>query len=101
MDDAFTRRFQSVIHFTMPSVEERYQLWSNAFSGKCTLSPDIDLYKIAEEYEIAGGAIINVLRFCALSAIRRNDSVVTKQELFTGLKREYKKENKTLSNNYK
>jgi hypothetical protein len=31
MDDAFTRRFQSMIHFTMPSTEERLQLWKNAF----------------------------------------------------------------------
>jgi len=96
MDDAFTRRFQSIIHFTMPSPQERYQLWQNAFSGTCTLSPEIDLYEIAEDYELAGGAIINVLRYCALSAIKRNDPVVTKQELYEGIKREFKKENKTL-----
>jgi len=97
MDDAFTRRFQSIIHFNMPTVEERYQLWQNAFSGKCTLSDEIDLFQVAEDHELAGGAIINVLRFCALSAIRRNDSVVTKQELFTAIKREFKKENKTVA----
>ncbi|WP_299113991.1 ATP-binding protein [uncultured Winogradskyella sp.] len=99
MDDAFTRRFQSMIHFTMPSPEERYQIWKNAFSGKCKLHPDIDLWKIAEDYELAGGAIINVLRFCALAAIKRDDTIVTKQELLTGLRREFKKENKTLSVN--
>jgi AAA+ superfamily predicted ATPase len=97
MDEAFTRRFQGIIHFAMPSAAERYQLWESAFSGTCTLHPDIDLYKIAEDYELAGGAIINVLRFCALSAIRRNDSVVTQQELMTGLRREFKKENRTLN----
>ena len=97
MDDAFTRRFQAMIHFTMPGAEERYQLWQSAFSGTCTLHPDIDLHEIAEKHVLAGGSIINVLRFCALSAIGRNDSVVTKQELLAGLKREFKKENKTLS----
>lgn len=96
MDEAFSRRFQSIIYFDMPGAEERYQLWKNAFSGKCTLDPSIDLYKIADEYELAGGAIINVLRYCALSAIRRNDTVVTKQELLTGLRREFKKDNKTI-----
>jgi len=97
MDDAFTRRFQSIIHFPMPSPEERYQLWKNAFSGTCTLHPDIDLYQLAEEYELAGGSIINVLRFCALSVIKRGDTVVTRDELLTGLRREFKKANKTLS----
>ncbi|MDB5145450.1 MAG: family ATPase [Mucilaginibacter sp.] len=97
MDDAFTRRFQSIIHFTMPSVEERYHLWKNAFSGTCTLHPEVDLYKLAEEHELAGGSIINILRICALSAVRRNDTVVTGQELLAALRREFKKENKTLS----
>lgn len=96
MDEAFTRRFQAIIHFNMPSIEERYQLWQNAFSGICSLSEEIDLYQIAEDYELAGGAIINVLRYCALAAIGRNDSVVTKNELLKGIKREFSKENKTI-----
>lgn len=96
MDEAFARRFQSIVHFTMPSADERYQLWKKAFSGVCTLDKQINLNTIAEEYQLAGGAIINVLRFCALSAIRRNDTIVTQQELLTGIKREFKKENRTL-----
>ncbi len=97
MDDAFSRRFQSIIHFKMPSVDERFTLWKKAFSGVCTLASDIDLYSIAENYELAGGAIINVLRYCALAAIQRNDTVVQKQELITGIRRELKKENKTIT----
>ncbi len=97
MDEAFARRFQSTIHFSMPAAEQRYQLWQNAFSGTCSLHPEIDLYKIAEDYELAGGSIINILRFCALAVIRRNDTVVTRQELMEGIKREFKKENKTLN----
>jgi len=97
MDEAFSRRFQSVIHFDMPGAAERYQLWKNAFSGTCTLHPDIDLHQIAEAYELAGGAIINVLRNCALSVVRRNDTVVNKQELMHALRRELKKENRTIS----
>lgn len=96
MDEAFTRRFQAMVQFTMPSVEERFQLWQKAFSGTCTLDSQIDLNKIAEDYAIAGGSIINVLRYCALSAITRNDTVVSKEELLNGIRREFKKENKTL-----
>lgn len=96
MDEAFTRRFQAMIHFAMPGPDNRFRLWQNAFSGKCTLDPEIDLWKIAEDHELAGGAIINVLRFCALAAIRRDRTVVTHEELMTGLRREFKKDNKTL-----
>ena len=97
MDEAFTRRFQSMIRFKIPAVDERFKLWKNAFSGKCRLSTDIDLWEISENYEITGGSIINVLRYCALSAIERNDHVVTKHELITALRKEFGKENKTIS----
>ncbi len=98
IDAAFTRRFQSMIHFRMPSIEQRYQLWQKAFSGACKLDESVDLYALAENYELAGGAIINVLRHCALAAIKRDSDIVTKQELLNGLRREFAKEHKTIQN---
>lgn len=98
MDEAFTRRFQSMIHFTMPSPNERFQLWQNAFSETCQLDSEIDLKKIAEDYEISGGSIVNVLRYSALTVIKRNARIVTKAELLNGIKREFKRANKTISN---
>ena len=96
MDEAFTRRFQSMIHFTKPTAEERYQIWKNAFSGTCQLDPDVDLREVANSYEITGGAIINVLRYCALAAIERDSSTVTRYELMQAIRREFKKEGKTV-----
>ncbi|NND63494.1 MAG: ATP-binding protein, partial [Flavobacteriaceae bacterium] len=98
MDEAFTRRFQSIIHFKMPGSEARYQLWQNAFSNTCRLSEDIDVRSIAENYELSGGSIINVLRYCASAAISRGDDIVRKGELIQGIRREFKKHNQTLSN---
>ncbi len=95
MEEAFKRRFQSMIHFTMPSSDERLRLWQNAFEGSCSLADDIDLQQIAEQCELAGGAIINVLRFCSLAAISRGSNTVSKAELLEGIKREYRKDNKT------
>ncbi|NOQ72947.1 MAG: AAA family ATPase [Crocinitomix sp.] len=98
IDGAFTRRFQSMIHFRMPSIDQRYQLWQKAFAGPCKLDESIDLYALAENYELAGGAIINVLRHCALAAIKRDSDTVTKQDLLNGLRREFAKEHKTIQN---
>lgn len=97
MDEAFTRRFQSMVHFRMPSPDERQQLWEQAFSGTCALDPSIDLRKISEEYELAGGAIINVLRSCALAAVRKGEPVVTLPELLAAIRKEFRKENKTIA----
>ena len=95
MDEAFTRRFQSMIHFTKPSAEERYQIWKNAFSGTCQLAPEVDLQRIADSYEITGGAIINVLRYCALAAIERGSYKVNQYEIMQAIRREFRKEGKT------
>ena len=98
IDSAFSRRFQSMVHFKMPDVQERYELWQQAFSGKCKLAPDIDLYKIAENYELSGGAIINILRYCALAAIQRGGDVALKEDVVAAIKKEFRKEHKTISN---
>ncbi|MCP1572516.1 hypothetical protein J2S30_000895 [Herbaspirillum rubrisubalbicans] len=96
MDEAFTRRFQSMIHFNMPEAPQRLRLWSNAFDGICELAPDIDLSALAREHELAGGAIINVLRYCALAAISRGCRRVEREDIHNGIKREFRKDNKTV-----
>jgi len=96
MDDAFTRRFQAMIHFKMPGPAQRLQLWQNAFRGNCELTSEVELGKIAQDYELAGGAIINILRYCALSAIGRGTRQVGIDELKAGIRREFKKDNRTV-----
>lgn len=99
MDEAFTRRFQTMIHFTMPNPAQRLQLWQKAFDGVCQLAEDIDLPKLAQDHELAGGAIINVLRYCALNAISQNKKQVAREDLIQGIKREFRKDNLTVQFN--
>jgi hypothetical protein len=94
IDAAFARRFQSIIHFPAPNATRRARLWKQAFSGS-ELAPDVDFDKIAEKYSIAGGAIINVLRFCVLSAAQ-NKRAIKQDDVLTGLKKEFYKDGRTL-----
>ena len=94
MDEAFTRRFQSIIHFPPPTSEERYLLWKKSFSEKSTLENTIDLHEIAERYEISGGGIMNVVRYCSLLAVSRGSSEILKKEIEEGIRREYRKDGK-------
>ncbi|QRX82513.1 ATP-binding protein [Glaciimonas sp. PAMC28666] len=98
IDDAFARRFQSMIYFPMPRLEERLQLWRNAFSQPDRLDASVDLQRIAEEFELTGGAIINVLRYAALNALRRadSDSKISQIDIRNGCKRELRKDGKVL-----
>ncbi|WP_228449041.1 ATP-binding protein [Vibrio spartinae] len=99
MDEAFTRRFQSMIQFAIPGSEERLQLWRNAFDNVCELSPEIQLQHIAAEFEVTGGQIVNILRQCALQAIRRGARVVRRDELLNSIRQEFLKDNKTIKLN--
>jgi ATP-dependent 26S proteasome regulatory subunit len=83
-----------MIHFPIPSIPQRTKLWQNAFSDKCTLDPDVDLNEIAKKYELAGGVIINVIRFASLMAVKRGDKRITKKDLINSIRREFGKEGK-------
>lgn len=63
----------------------------NAFHNVCDLADDVDLNSIASDYQMAGGQIINVLRQCALTAIRRNERIVYQQDIISGIRNEFKK----------
>ncbi|MBB1199768.1 AAA family ATPase [Enterobacteriaceae bacterium 89] len=94
MDEAFTRRFQSMVQFTIPGPQERLRLWQNAFNGACELAADVNLPEIAERYEVAGGQIINVLRQCALTAIQRDERTVHQDDIISSIRQEFRKDNK-------
>ena len=49
LDDAFTRRFESIIYFPMPRPEERLRLWQQGFSPKAKLDENLDLERIARD----------------------------------------------------
>lgn len=97
IDEAFARRFQSLIYFPLPGSEERYKIWSSLLSNGAPVSEHIDIETIAEKYEIAGGTIINVLRYGALQALKREDPKIEEKDLLKGIRREHKKNGKTVS----
>ncbi|VAW88726.1 Cell division protein FtsH [hydrothermal vent metagenome] len=96
IDNAFARRFQSLVHFSMPDVDERGRLWRAALNGKCKTNKDVCFQQLAEKYELSGGAIINVIRYGALSALRRDCDTINNSDLLAGITKELRKEGKTL-----
>ncbi len=92
IDEAFTRRFQSMVAFSMPEVEERYTLWEQSFSTKLPLDPTIDLWTIAEKYEVSGGVMINVVRKATLRAVTHQQKTISQKELETAIHQELQKE---------
>ncbi|SHJ76725.1 ATPase family associated with various cellular activities (AAA) [Malonomonas rubra DSM 5091] len=96
LDDAFVRRFQSIIHFPMPDARERLQLWRSAFSEKTDLAEKVDLKEIAGRYELSGGSIMNVVRYATLRALEREERTISNGDLQEGIRKEFQKEGKTI-----
>jgi len=96
VDEAFTRRLQSIIAFNKPQYKERVRLWENAFSRACTPPPKEEIERIAQQYDLAGGSVINVIQYASLLALNRGHKNITTNDLLLGIKKEYRKEGKTL-----
>jgi hypothetical protein len=94
IDDAFLRRFHSIIHFPAPTPSERIAIWQKGFPGNVTFHENVDLSSIAKSYELTGASIMSVVQYCCLQAISRNISIVDNEMILTGIKREYNKEGK-------
>lgn len=96
VDRALGRRLQCIIHFQKPQPRERLRIWNQAFSKECEPPKKEDLERIAHQYELSGGSIMNVVQFASLMALNRNDKAITVDSLVQGIKKELKKEGKTM-----
>ncbi|WP_109700009.1 ATP-binding protein [Chitinophaga deserti] len=94
MDDAFIRRFNSIIYFPPPRAEDRLLLWKKAFPAAAKLQKDVDLKAVAEQYELTGSHILNVVQYVCLQALDRGGPEIGHADVLRGVKRELEKEGK-------
>jgi AAA+ superfamily predicted ATPase len=95
LDEAFARRFESIIYFPIPRPEERLRLWQQGFSKQAQLEDSLDLEKIAQEHNLAGGSIMNVIRYASLEALKGERTLISNEDVLQGIRREYAKEGKS------
>jgi len=97
MDEAFLRRFQTVVHFPMPNPAERLNLWEKSLPASCKPEPGIQLKEISDKYELSGAAILNIVHYSTLQALSRGDEYLRRADILEGIKREFRKEEKTVN----
>ncbi|MEL6275379.1 MAG: ATP-binding protein [Bacteroidota bacterium] len=96
IDEAFMRRFQSVIYFPMPSVNERLRLWQSAWPAAVDSESQIDILSLARQYELSGATINNVVQKACLRLLATNERVVTKELVLEMIRNEMSKEGKII-----
>ncbi|MEM0517028.1 MULTISPECIES: ATP-binding protein [Aequorivita] len=95
IDEAFTRRFQSLISFEMPGPKQREEIWKTNLPKKLIISEDIRWEEISKKYELTGSNILNIIQFCALKVLHDKSKTLTYSLLLQGIRREFLKENRT------
>jgi len=91
IDEAFSRRFQSVIYFPMPDAELRAQLWRGMLPERWLGDNAEQLISMAAETELSGGSITNVVRSCAIAMIETGRERIDAGMLADALRKEKSK----------
>ena len=90
IDTAFLRRIDIVVDFPAPGPTDRLRLWQRLSTTRAPLAPDLDLAFLAENFELTGGEIRNVL-IAAAHAAAREDCAIGMGEIMRALAQEWQK----------
>ncbi|KUJ62153.1 AAA family ATPase [Flavobacteriaceae bacterium CRH] len=96
IDTAFTRRFQSIIEFEVPSYGERLQLWENNLPKGIRIAEDVNLNELSKKYDITGANIVNIIQYACLRTLEDENESINLNHLLQGIKKEYAKEGKMM-----
>ena len=96
IDDAFTRRFHSIVEFSLPKAAERLLLWEKSFPPQIQLAADINFQQIAQKYELNGAEILNIVQYCCILYLSEGAKALSLDNLLRGIRREYQKEGRIL-----
>lgn len=91
IDEAFARRFQSMVYFPMPDERTRRELWQKMLPQEWTPQGREEMIAAAATEELAGGAMTNVIRSCALHLLVSGKSVLDKAVLMEAVGKEKQK----------
>jgi SpoVK/Ycf46/Vps4 family AAA+-type ATPase len=95
IDEAFARRFQSLVYFPMPDAEQRLRLWQEMLAG-LPVAAGTALHTLADAHELSGGAIGNVVRDAAIQALQSGRQALDAADLRSGVAKELRKEGRTV-----
>ncbi|MBP5420819.1 MAG: ATP-binding protein [Paludibacteraceae bacterium] len=96
LDDAFARRFQSMVRFSLPDAQQRERLWRETFSKETQFDPSVDIKTISAKYELTGGSILNVVQYCSMLSMSRDERIIRNEDILEGIRREFMKEGKIM-----
>jgi ATP-dependent 26S proteasome regulatory subunit len=98
MDEAFTRRLQFIIDFSLPNEKQRHQIWQKAFPKDTPCEDDLGFSFLAHNFELTGANIRSIALRSAFFAVKES-SIVERRHVIQAIRREYQKTGKILKDN--
>lgn len=99
-DEAFRRRISYMVHFPMPDVSLRRELWESIFPKETPIRADVDALTLAQAFELSGASIKNAALHGALYA-RAEGCDVGMRHILDGIRNEYAKQGKSFGSTQK
>ena len=99
-DEAFRRRISYMVHFPMPDVNLRRELWETIFPKETPISKEVDALMLAQAFELSGASIKNAALHGALLANAEGGDV-RMCHILDGIRNEYGKQGKSFSSTQK
>ncbi len=97
LDDAFVRRFHSLIHFPMPVAAERLVLWQKSMPENLGTGTTVNLEELAQKYEMSGASVLNAVHYATLQCYAKNAGTINQSDLIDGIRKEFFKEERSLT----
>ena len=96
IDTAFTRRFQIVIHFPRPELDQRRRIWEIAFPKTAPMDPGID-FNLLARLDLTGAGIAGAARTAALLAADEGSKAISIKHVVRAIARQYRREARILA----
>lgn len=93
LDEAFTRRFQHVVHFPSPRPAERRRIWELVLGPPVRLDGPVDL-ALLESLELTGASIAAAVRSAALAVHHDGRDGLTMADLAHAVARQFQRESR-------
>ncbi len=73
LDDALERRILVRVNFPEPDRDARRDIWENHLPASAPVADDVDIDKLADQFELTGGYIKNAVLMAVADAVHRDD----------------------------
>ncbi|MDJ0653703.1 MAG: ATP-binding protein [Xanthomonadales bacterium] len=95
IDQAFMRRFDLILHFPRPDVDQRARLWRLALPRQAPLSPEVDI-ELLKQLDLTGASIVSAARNAALEAAHDGSGQIQMSHLVQAVARQFQQEARLL-----